>query len=193
MIYILLIFLIICIYLLLQNRHLIKNREILKSDNEFLQSLRNDWNRYGKEERLNRERINNSKVLFNTINVNGTLVIKDELDFQYKGITVYIANSAVDIPCTEKLQEIATIDLYKESDSRVKIERLNVNKEYRRKKIASLLIKRVMEWAKLRNISELYLFPSGSIFDISHEDLVKFYLQNGFEYEDDNYMKAKIR
>jgi len=185
-------------YCLYKQKHYLKiKNDHLETQNDFLQSLRESRNAYDEGKNLNKERVSNSKISFDIDEIGELLVIEDELDYPYKGIIIYVANKTIELSCTGNLREIARIDLTNETldnqEAVYKIEKLAVNEMFRRKKIATRLLQRVIEWAKLRSVSELYLTAYASIIAISQEDLIEFYSKNGFVRECGNTMRIKIQ
>ncbi len=183
-----------------------KRNEYLEQEYERLNSLRDSSNEEYRNKILNSKRIANSNINFELKESNEVLVVKDELDYMYKGIDIYVSNKkAIDlymgydeiidmnIEYGNGVKKIALIDLYREREGIYKIEKLGVLKDYRRNGIATFIMERVIEWAKLRDVKELYLFASADRLFMSQSDLMKFYSEFGFIPEGSNYMRLKLK
>jgi len=122
------------------------------------------------------------------------------------GIDIYVSNKKpidlymgydeiidLNIEYGNGVKKIALIDLYREREGIYKIEKLGVLKDYRRNGIATFMMERVIEWAKLRDVKELYLFASADRFFMSQSDLMKFYSEFGFISEGNDYMRLKLK
>ncbi|MGN9163487.1 GNAT family N-acetyltransferase [Clostridium sulfidigenes] len=183
-----------------------KRNEYLEQEYERLNSLRDSSNEEYRNKILNSKRIANSNINFELKESNEVLVIKDELDYMYKGIDIYVSNKKdidlymgydeiidMNIEYGNGVKKIALIDLYREKEGIYKIEKLRVLKDYRRNGIATFMMERVIEWAKLREVKELYLFASADRFFMSQSDLMKFYSEFGFISEGSDYMRLKLK
>lgn len=183
-----------------------KRNEYLEQEYERLNSLRDSSNEEYRNKILNSKRIANSNINFELKESNEVLVIKDELDYMYKGIDIYVSNKKgidlymgydeiidLNIEYGNGVKKIALIDLYREREGIYKIEKLGVLKDYRRNGIATFMMERVIEWAKLRDVKELYLFASADRFFMSQSDLMKFYSEFGFISEGNDYMRLKLK
>lgn len=183
-----------------------KRNEYLEQEYERLNSLRDSSNEEYRNKILNSKRIANSNINFELKESNEVLVIKDELDYMYKGIDIYVSNKKgidlymgydeiidLNIEYGNGVKKIALIDLCREKEGIYKIEKLRVLKDYRRNGIATFMMERVIEWAKLREVKELYLFASADRFFMSQSDLMKFYSEFGFISEGSDYMRLKLK
>lgn len=183
-----------------------KRNEYLEQEYERLNSLRDSSNEEYRNKILNSKRIANSNINFELKESNEVLVVKDELDYMYKGIDIYVSNKKpidlymgydeiidLNIEYGNGVKKIALIDLYREREGIYKIEKLGVLKDYRRNGIATFMMERVIEWAKLRDVKELYLFASADRFFMSQSDLMKFYSEFGFISEGNDYMRLKLK
>lgn len=183
-----------------------KRNEYLEQEYERLNSLRDSSNEEYRNKILNSKRIANSNINFELKESNEVLVIKDELDYMHKGIDIYVSNKKgidlymgydeiidMNIEYGNGVKKIALIDLYREKEGIYKIEKLGVLKDYRRNGIATFMMERVIEWAKIRDVKELYLFASADRFFMSQSDLMKFYSEFGFISEGNDYMRLKLK
>lgn len=192
--YLLIIALGICLYLLIKNNNLKKIIIGLNEENNFSKSIINRYRETADAKKKVSDRIKITCVKFDDIDISEMLIVDDQLDSIHKGLVVYITRNPIELTAVSgnDLVEIARIDLSKMSNEVYKVERLIVQEGYRRKKIATKIMLRVLEWAKLRGTEKLVLFPSATECIISQWNLIIFYMSFGFKCDGDN-MKLELK
>ncbi|GAA0706126.1 hypothetical protein GCM10008904_14440 [Paraclostridium ghonii] len=181
------IILIICF--LLRKIHILKNNY----NNLFEKYNREKHSRYIREEidneyRQNKLRIKKTEV---KLDVGLNLLVDDILDIENSGsIYIYSSEDIRDVKYCDKYRGIARIETsnYLFRKNCVSIERLGVDEEYRHKYIGTFLVKRAIEWAKLRDKDSIYLNACGLEDKKSSKPLKEFYRKCGFiDTREDKY------
>lgn len=182
------LFLALIIYFLYMNQEKWRNRYYRMEEEHY--QYQDNIRKRDAEIRLNHERVDISKVVFNKLD-NKYFIIQDTLDIEGNcGVSVYLLGKNLELNKTfhsrmnqpTDLLEVAKIDLYENGDNIYHIDRIQVNDQYRENGIGTFLLQRVIEWADIREISELTLTACGAIF------LVKWYEKHDFKITNGNSM-----
>ncbi|HFK1403154.1 TPA: GNAT family N-acetyltransferase [Bacillus cereus] len=80
---------------------------------------------------------------------------------------------------------IGTLEFGSIAEGKAEIKRLNVNEEYRNQGFATYMMKKVIDWGRSQDFSELYLTACTSVCKLGNalnqDELVSFYCKLGFE------------
>ncbi|MDN3185405.1 GNAT family N-acetyltransferase [Enterococcus faecalis] len=154
------------------------------------------WKEIKEEHEINNARSERYSLPSPEILDNGNHIILDELDlFNGIGIMVFKLKKPVErwmLDLRSSLQYkheyakcIARIELGMTIDNFTKIEKLGVDPAYRKKGVATYLLKRTISWGKEKGISGLYLTACASSISyensLTQDELVQFYKNLGFQ------------
>ena len=166
----------------------IKRKKMYDNKNMELQEYRQYSRKHFDNQLEESKRIKNSKIIFTRRGPVENLYVDDRLQHSHE-IVLFDSDNAIENYFVEgRCENLLRADTRKIGYIRIgvypdkpiaNISHIGVHKEYRRNKYATLMMQRVIEWAKLSGIKELKIHAAAS-GEITQKDLISFYESFGF-------------